>query len=128
MEGKKIQFSEFSLKNLLFGEKEDICVTGGTRFAGLEVMPCSFASVVPPPEAAEGIGTSLQLNKTVQGVTSGEQQPKGTPGRGLGSLGSHTASGPLSSCRLAAFHRGLGIGVCVWKTSIPQGCLEKQPE
>lgn len=105
-----------------FGGKEEFCVRGGTRSAGLEpalqgekVMPWSSASVVPPLEADEGTGIPLQLNKTLQGVTFGEQQPKGTPGKGLGSVGSHTASGPLSSCALAAFHQGVGIrleGVC----------------
>lgn len=106
---------------------EDTCVRGATHSARLElalqggeVMPWSFARVVPPPQADEGIGTSLQLNKTLQGATFGEQQPKGTPGKGLGSLGSHTASGPHSSRGLAAFHRGAGIRGCVWRTTTPQ--------
>lgn len=116
MEGNNLSSLAFHIKISLL--VEDICVIGGTHSAGLElalqgaeVMAWSFASAVPPPEADEGTGTSLQLNKTLQGVTFGEQQPKGTPGKGLGRLGSHTAPSPPVDWQLST--EGLGLGdVC----------------
>lgn len=77
---------------------------------------------------------SRQLYKTLKGVISGEQQCKGTPGKLLGSLGSHKASGSHSSvsftwsCGLAAFHWVAGIRGCVWKTTTLQACLETRPK
>lgn len=75
-----------------------------------------------------------QLYRALEGVTSGEQQPEGTPATLLGSLGSHKASGPHSSrsftwsSGLAACHWVVGIKGCVWKTTTPQACLETQPK
>lgn len=113
---KQFEFSGFSLRNLSFRgrylcqRRKPLCWTGACT-PGSRGHAMVISGVVPPPEAGEGTGTSLQLNKTLQGVTHGEQQPKGTPGQGLGRLGSHTAPSPPVDWLLST--EGLGLGdVC----------------
>lgn len=71
-----------------------------------------------------------QLYETLKGVISGEQPPKGAPGKLLGSPGSHEASGPHPStsftwsCGLAAFHRVVGWEVVCGKPA-PHGPAQK---
>lgn len=60
------------------------------------------------------LGTLCSWTKLCKGVTFGEQQPKGTPGKGLGSLGSHTQPlVPFPPVHWLLSTQGLGLeGVC----------------
>lgn len=109
-----------------FVSEEELTLLDWSSPWGEEAMPWSFASVVPPPEAGEGTGTSA-AEQNPAGCDFWRAAAKGLLAQGWAALVHTQPLAPFPPGDWLLSTEGLGLeDVC--GNQHPTGCLETQPQ